>query len=94
METNIKKEKQTLICEINSLASILDVSPYSLCEVQNTALKQHEKGLKKYGVTLADAKLSQQELRQHLLEELIDAINYAFAIKNNKNGLHSDKKRQ
>ena len=47
-----------------------------------TLLLQRERvGVKKYGVALHDAKLSQAQLLQHLLEELLDAANYIQAMK-------------
>jgi len=38
-------------------------------------------GLRKYGVTLADSKLSRADFLRHLHEELLDAANYVQALR-------------
>lgn len=38
--------------------------------------KRQELGIKKYGTTLANNPLSKQQWRQHLYEELLDAVLY------------------
>lgn len=43
-------------------------------------LQRSQVGIKKYGVALDDANLSQPQLVQHMLEELLDGANYAQAL--------------
>ena len=39
-------------------------------------IQREQKGLNKYGVSLTDAKLTHEQVLQHLLEEQLDAANY------------------
>ena len=49
--------------------------------------QRSETGVKKYGTTLMREDLDLQQWLTHLQEELMDAVNYIEAIKNNiKNG--------
>lgn len=49
--------------------------------------QRSEAGVKKYGTTLMREDLDLQQWLTHLQEELMDAVNYIEAIKNNiKNG--------
>lgn len=43
-------------------------------------LQRSQVGIKKYGTALDDANLSQRQLVQHMLEELLDGANYAQAL--------------
>lgn len=50
--------------------------------VLNRFVERSEKGIAKYGTTLADNDLSLLQWLNHLQEELMDAVNYIEAIKN------------
>lgn len=55
-----------------------------LAQVIEDLKSREAKGLKTYGTTLDNAGLSQEELMQHLYEELLDAALYIKAIQNGK----------
>lgn len=42
-------------------------------------IEREQVGIRKYGVTLTDAKLSRNELLQHAREEALDLANYLLA---------------
>lgn len=44
--------------------------------VRELLLSRSQVGIKKYGVTLATAELSEEEILQHALEEALDLANY------------------
>ena len=48
---------------------------------RNFTLSQKDKGLDKYGQTISEAKLSDEELTKHALEEAIDLLVYLQARK-------------
>jgi len=76
MKENYKK--YITICEI------FGREPLPLCEFINISNKQFSKGLKKYGTTLEDAKLSNEVLLNHATEEIIDLIEYFKYMTNGK----------
>jgi hypothetical protein len=50
-------------------------------QVLDKYVKRSELGIKKYGTTLQDNKLSREEWLTHLQEELMDAVVYIEKIK-------------
>lgn len=52
---------------------------------RNAVLSQKNKGLDKYGQTISEAKLSDEELTKHALEEAIDLLVYLQARKKKLN---------
>lgn len=63
----------------------LDVEPESLETFKRAQVKQHKKGIKKYKTSLIGAKLTIPELRQHILEEMVDCIDYRKELKRTEN---------
>ena len=42
--------------------------------------ERHARGLETYGVSLSDAELTEDDCKQHLAEELADALKYAIKL--------------
>lgn len=55
------------------------ISPVVLANCQEL-VDREQVGLQKYGVSLSDAKLTDTQLLQHLLEEQLDSANYTRAL--------------
>lgn len=51
-------------------------APDTTTQVMGDLSRRHRTGLKKYGVTLANANLSQRALLQHAYEEALDLACY------------------
>lgn len=58
-----------------------DISKDAVVEANRNLLKQRsDLGINKYGVTLENSNLSEEQLLQHALEEALDFANYIQAL--------------
>ena len=69
-EINKAFEKYKQICKLFEKRGL------NYCEFVKLSEKQQKKGIKKYGIDLVGANLSNNVLLNHATEEIIDLINY------------------